>query len=365
MKFTPELRALAFEALEQTAETVFITDADGVIIYANPAFEKMTGYTVEEALGKNANILKSGEHTQAFYGEMWNTIKSGNHWTGRFINKRKDGARYMEKVHIGPVKNEQGKITHFIAVRNDITRELTLESQLAQSQKMEALGLLAGQVAHDFNNLLTIIIGSMELVKEDLKEGTIGFKMTSDILKTAKESAGLIKQLLVFARRQDDGKPPPPADLNAAIKEAQVLNRLLGPKIKVEYRLAPDLYQAKITPEQLTQVLMNLALNARDAMPQGGTITITTANAAVQKGGPAPLPAGDYAAITVSDNGPGIPAEIQDHIFEPFFTTKPKGKGTGLGLSIAYGIIKHRRGEILAESEPGKGAAFTICLPKA
>ncbi|OGS52709.1 MAG: hypothetical protein A3J79_00655 [Elusimicrobia bacterium RIFOXYB2_FULL_62_6] len=365
MELTSETCTLVFDALEQTHDTIFITDADGKIVYANRAFEDLTGFTRAESIGRNANILKSGEHTKDFYDKMWNTIRSGQAWSGRFINKRKDGTRYMEKVRISPLKNAKGKITHYISVRHDVTHELALENQLVQSQKMEALGLLAGQMAHDFNNMLTIIIGSMELVKEDLKEGTIGMKLTDDILKTSKDSANLIKQLLVFARRQDDEKAPPAADLNAAIKDSQTLARLLGPKIRMEYRLAPDLHRAKIAPEQLTQVLMNLALNAKDAMGGSGTITIATENFRGDPDGDRGLPAGDYAAVSVSDTGPGMPADIMEHVFEPFFTTKPKGKGTGLGLSIVYGIIKRLGGTILVASEPGRGAAFTIYLPKA
>ncbi|MBU2573854.1 MAG: PAS domain S-box protein [Elusimicrobia bacterium] len=390
MELTAETCALVFAALEQTSDTIFITDAEGKIVYANPYFEKLTGYKISEAIGKNANILKSGGHTKEFYAQMWNTIKNGKSWSGRFMNKRKDGAPYTEKVRISPVRDAKGAITHFISVRHDITRELALESQLTQGQKMEALGLLAGQLSHDFNNLLTIIIGSMELVKEDLKEGATGMKLAEDILKTSKESANLIKQLLIFARCQDAApsvvnpvrdtgcfapktggiKPPAEAfsngvNLNGAIKEAEILlDRLPGRNIKVEFELAPDLYQVIMDPEQFKQALMNLAINARDAMPQGGTIKISAFNFSAAPGGAPPLAPGQYAAVEVSDSGAGIPPEIMDHIFEPFFTTKPRCKGAGLGLALVYGIIKQHKGEILARSNPGKGAVFTIYLPK-
>ncbi|MBI4801935.1 MAG: PAS domain S-box protein [Elusimicrobia bacterium] len=363
MKLTAETCALIFDALEQTHDTIFITDAEGKIVYANPFFAELTGYTPSEAIGKNANILKSGEHTKEFYARMWNTLKSGQSWSGRFMNKRKDGSRYMEKVRISPVRDAGGSVTHFISVCHDITRELTFESRLAQGRKMEALELLAGQISHDFNNLLTIIIGAMELVKEDLKEGTTGMKMAEEILKISKESANLIKQLLIFASGQDTA--PVVVNPNEVIKEAQVLfNRLLGRNIKVVYELSPDLYRVKIEPEQFQRALMNLAINAGDAMPKGGTIKIATSNFSAPPGGRLPLAPGEYAAIEVSDSGPGIPPEIMDHIFEPFFTTKPRSKGAGLGLSIVYGIIKQHKGDILVSSEPDKGAVFTIYLPK-
>ncbi len=364
MELAPKLYRTVFNALEKTTETFLITDAAGIIVYANPAFEGLTGYTIQEAIGRNASILKSGEHSREFYAEMWTTIKAGREWTGRFVNKRKDGTKYTAATRISPVQNDDGEITHFLAIRHDITRETSLEEQLMQSQKMEALGLLAGQLSHDFNNLLTIIIGSMELVMEDLPKESVSMKLSQGILQSSKASANLIKQLLIFARRQEYS--PKIVNLNDIIKETQILlDRLLGTGVKLGYDLAPDLIQVNMEPEQFKQALMNLVINAKDAMPSGGSIKITTYNQTLNKAPGPEMKPGDYAVVEISDTGMGIPPGAIDHIFEPFFTTKPKGKGTGLGLSAVYGIIKQHRGAIVVESKPGAGAVFRIHLPKA
>lgn len=353
-----------FDALEQTTETFFITDTAGIIVYANPAFENLTGYTLQEAIGKNANILKSGEHSSDFYSNLWSTIKAGREWTGSFINKRKDGTKYTSSARISPVRNGKGEVTHFLAIRHDVTRETALEEQLMQSQKMEALGLLAGQLSHDFNNLLTIIIGSMELIMEDLPKASVSMKLTQGILQTSKESANLIKQLLIFARRQEYA--PKVVNLNDIIKETQILmDRLLGPAVKMEYSLAQDLVEVNMEPDQFKQTLINLVINAKDAMPSGGSIKINTFNQSLDKAPGPEMNPGNYAVVEISDTGQGIPHNVIDHIFEPFFTTKPKGKGTGLGLSAVYGIIKQHKGTIVVESTPGAGTVFRIHLPKA
>ncbi|OGS08147.1 MAG: hypothetical protein A2270_03655 [Elusimicrobia bacterium RIFOXYA12_FULL_51_18] len=364
MELTPETCRIVIDALNQTSEALFITDVGGTIVYANPGFERLTGYTLQETLGKNAGILKSGEHSDEFYADMWGTIKTGREWTGRFINRRKDGTKGIDETHISPIRNVKGDLSYFLAIRRDITREAALEEQLIQNQKMEALGLLAGQLSHDFNNLLTIIIGSMELVMEEIPKESTSMKLAQGILKTSQESANLIKQLLIFSRRQE--AEPSLVNLNDIITETKVLmDRLLGVNIKMEYGLAPDLVKVSMTPEQFKQVLMNLVINAKDAMPSGGVIKVRTFNQSISKGLSPSMKAGDYASVEVSDTGPGIPPEARERIFEPFFTTKPKGKGTGLGLSTVYGIIKQHKGDIVVESNPGMGAAFTIRLPKA
>ena len=196
MELDPQTCRIIIDALEQTSEAFFITDAAGIIVYANPGFERLTGYTVQEAVGKNAGILKSGENSDEFYANMWTTIKAGKEWTGRFINKRKDGTRGVDETRIAPIRDASGNLSHFLALRHDITKEAALEEQLMQSQKLEALGLLAGQLSHDFNNLLTIIIGSMELIMDELPKESAGMKLAQGILKTSKESANLIKQLI-------------------------------------------------------------------------------------------------------------------------------------------------------------------------
>jgi len=352
---------ILLESIEHACETFFVTDPEGVILYVNPAFERLTGYSREDVVGGKPSILKSGEHSADFYRGLWGAIKAGGHWAGRIINRRKDGALYTDEVRICPIMAPDGRIKYFLALRHDIGREIQLESQLVQSQKMESMGLLAGEIAHDFNNLLTIIIGSMELISEDLKPGSFGHKMAAEILRSSKESTNLIKQLLVFARRQESN--PVSTVLDEPLKELKVLlDGLLGKGVTVAYTLADNLCPVKIEPAHFKQAVMNLAVNARDAMNGAGGIMIRTFNAGPD-GLPPTLPAGRYSAFKISDTGPGIPKEALPRIFEPFFTTKPKGKGTGLGLSTVYGIVRQNNGQIFADNRPGGGAVFTIYFP--
>ncbi len=363
MEVSTETGAILLEAIEQTEETFFLTDPDGTIRYVNPAFERLSGYAREEVLGRKPNILKSGEQSPEFYKEMWGTLNAGRHWSGRLVNRRKDGTLYTEEVRITPITGPGGKIKSFLAVRHDIAREVQLEDQLSHSQKMESMGLLAGQIAHDFNNLLTIVIGSMEIISEDLKPGSVALKLATETLRSSREAASLIKQLLVFARRQESN--PVVTQLNEPVRELKILfDSLLGRDISVAYALEENLLPARLEPEHFKQAIMNLAVNSRDAMNGKGGIMIRTFNAGPE-GLPSSLPAGRYAAFEISDTGPGIPRQALPRIFEPFFTTKPKGKGTGLGLSTVYGIVHQNNGRIFAANRPEGGAVFTIYFPAA
>ncbi|PIU17655.1 MAG: hypothetical protein COT18_12860 [Elusimicrobia bacterium CG08_land_8_20_14_0_20_59_10] len=362
MEITPGICNMLLESIEQIQESFFLTDPEGIILYVNPAFEKLTGYSSDELLKQKPNILKSGEHPAEFYAEMWKTIKAGKRWTGRVVNRRKDGSLYNEEIRICPIKDDKGVIKYFLTMRHDITKEVELEAQLNQNQKMESLGLLAGQIAHDFNNLLTVIIGSMELISEDIPAGTVGAKLTGEILRSSKEHATLIKQLMAFTRKQDSA--PVTLNLNTPVKEVGVLlEGLLGKMVKVKYDLAADLPSVKADPEQLKQAVMNIAINAKDAMSGSGSITIATRNSGPD-GLPSSMPRTRYALLEISDSGPGIPAGTLPKIFEPFFTTKPKGKGTGLGLSTVYGAVAQARGYVFASNKPGGGALFSIYLPE-
>ncbi|MHB0995459.1 MAG: two-component system sensor histidine kinase NtrB [Elusimicrobiales bacterium] len=361
MEQAPAIAEILMQALRQTCEVFYLTDADGTIIYVNPAFEELTGYSSEEAIGKTARILKSGEHSEEFYRGMWAILKSGRRWQGRLVNRRKDGSTYLDDQRICPIKDASGEIRHFLSIRHDITKERELEEQLNQSQKMESLGLLAGQISHDFNNLLTVMIGSMELISEELQQGSVGHKLATEVLRSSKEAGSLIKQLMVFARRQDDN--PMIVSLNEPLREMKLLlDSLLGKNISAAYSLDEDLSKTKIEPERFKQVVMNLAVNARDAMNGAGGIMFRTYNAGPETLPPG-LPAGNYAAFELADTGPGIPKDILPRIFEPFFTTKPKGKGTGLGLSSVYGIVTQAGGHVLAANRPAGGAVFSVYFP--
>ncbi len=352
--------------IEQSSETVVITDVDGNIEYVNPAFEKTTGYTLEEVLGQNPRVLKSGHQDEQFYRELWETITSGNIWKGSFINRKKDGTLYYEDATIFPIKDRNGNIINFAAVKRDVTPERMLEEQVRQAQKMEAIGKLAGGVAHDFNNLLTVINGYCELLQTKIKPNQPFYREIELIRRAGERASALTSQLLAFSRRQVI--QPEVLNLNRVVAATEkMLRRLIGEDVELITVLEPNLKSVKIDPVQVDQVIMNLAVNARDAMPQGGKLTIETANVHLDEEytrahlGARP---GDYVMLAISDTGVGMDHEIQKHIFEPFFTTKGKGKGTGLGLSTVYGIVKQNNGFIWVYSEPGKGTTFKIYFPQ-
>ena len=361
MKVSAENTAILLDAIDQSSETFMVTDTNGAIVYVNPAFEKVTGYSHKEVLGNNPRILRSGEHPAAFYRELWSKLLAGERWTGRIVNRRKDGTLYTDDVRISPILGKDKKPRYFLVLRHGIERELQLEAQLNQSQKMESLGLLAGQISHDFNNLLTIIIGSMELISEDLKPGSVGAKLTSEILRSSKESASMIKQLMVFARKHE--AHPVKTTINAPLAELKILlDGLLGKGVSVAYSLTDAPFEIMLEPEHFKQAVLNLVVNAKDAMNGTGGILVKTYNSGSVELPPS-LPKGDYSIFEISDTGPGIPKEVLPHIFDPFFTTKPKGKGTGLGLSTVYGIVNQNQGHIIASNAPLGGAVFTIYFP--
>ena len=362
-----------FRAVEQSPATVMITDTDANIEYVNPKFTQLTGYTLKEVIGKNPRILKSGETPAEEYKRLWETITSGREWRGEFHNKKKNGDLYWESASISSIKNPQGLITHFIAVKEDITERkraeeerTTLQEQLRQSQKMEAIGRLAGGVAHDFNNLLTVIKGYCQLSLAEMKEST-PLKDTLEVIdKAAEKAAGLTRQLLAFGRRQI--MEVKILDLNTLLQNLdKMLRRIISEDIELVTLLREDLGKVKADPGQIEQVVMNLAVNAKDAMSKGGKLIIETANVELDKAYAqthVAVTPGPYVMIAVSDTGTGMAPEVRDRVFEPFFTTKGKGKGTGLGLSTVYGIVKQSGGNIWVYSEPGQGTTLKIYLPR-
>ncbi len=353
-------------SVEQSPDLVMITNSAGVLEYVNPAFEKLTGYTSDEVLGQTLGILKSDQQSGELYEEMWNTVLSGKVFNGTVMNRKKNGETFVIEKAITPLRNGEGRITHFISTGRDITDQKKLESQLHQSQKMDAIGLLAGGVAHDFNNLLLVISAYAELVLDSLEAEDPARRKMDEIITATRRAADLTRQLLAFGRKQMQSLRI--LDLNTVVGEiTRMLPRLIGEDIQLAFVPGQDLVKVKADPVQIEQVVMNLATNARDAMPRGGKLTIETSNvcldqAYVQKR--TIVPAGEYALLAVSDSGEGIAAEHMDHIFEPFYTTKEAGKGTGLGLATAYGIVKQSGGYIWVYSEPGHGTTFKIYLPR-
>jgi len=359
-------RAVLSHAVEQAGESIVITDSRGAIVYVNPAFERVSGWPSAEALGKNPNILKSGKQGDAFYRGMWQTLARGEVWTGLIVNRRKDGTLFEEDATISPVRDAVGLVVNYVAVKRDVTKETRLERQLLQSQKMEAVGRLAGGVAHDFNNLIGVIKGYGELVHSRLgSEHPLREKM-EHLLKAADRAAGLTRQLLAFGRRQV--LLPTVLEVGAVVLEMEkMLRRLIGEDLELVTRLAPDVGRVRADAGQIEQVLMNLAVNARDAMPDGGRITIEARNVDLDADYAAahvPVRPGPYVMLAMSDTGSGMNAATQARIFEPFFSTKGVGKGTGLGLSTVYGIIKQSGGYVWVTSEVGLGTTFEIYFPR-
>ena len=483
---------LRTRALEAAANAVMITDTLGNIRWVNPAFTALTGYAASEVIGRSPSLLKSGKQDEAHYQRLWATITAGQVWSGQLVNRRKDGRLYTEEMTITPVRSEEGAITHFVAIKQDVTQRQEaeaarreseerfrlqtetlqallenipvavtffdatgkllfanreterllgwtaaearetdlvaacypdpadrkvvrdfvcaaagvwkdfrtrtrdgrtidtawasvrlsdgtlvgvgqdlserrrLESEYRQAQKMEAIGRLAGGVAHDFNNLLGVIIGYGELLKKRLPRTPQLLKYTDDILQAGQRAAGLTRQLLAFSRKQV--LEPKVVDLNQVIPDiAKMIRRLIGEDIEMVVNLAPDLGQILADPGQLEQVIMNLAVNARDAMPDGGRFILETSNveldASYARTHSNVVP-GRYVLLAVTDTGSGMDAVTRAHAFEPFFTTKPAGKGTGLGLATVYGIVKQSGGDIWLYSEPGQGTVFKIYLPR-
>ena len=352
-------------AVEQAEEAIAITDLEGTIQYVNPAFEKMTGYSKDEALGKNPRILKSGKQDQEFYRNLWSTVTQGKVWRGRFVNRRKDGTFYREDATISPVRDRSGGIVNFVAVKRDVSQELSLQEQLLQAQKMEAIGTLAGGIAHDFNNLLTVVMGFSELLLAEKEQDHPEYADLQKIFHAARNGAELVQRLLMFSRKSEP--KPVPMNLNKQIVEVEKLLRRTIPKmIDIKLELSADLPRINADPSQVEQVIMNLAVNARDAMPDKGKLTLRTDIVTLDEeycrlhveANP-----GEYVLLEISDTGHGMDKETAEHIFEPFFTTKEMGRGTGLGLAMVYGIVKQHNGHITVYSEVGKGTTFRVYLP--
>jgi PAS domain S-box-containing protein len=490
-------------ALNAAANAIAITDRSGLIEWVNPAFSELTGYTSAEAVGKNPrDLVKSDQHDPAFYRNLWDTILSGHVWRGEMINRRKDHSLYTEEQTITPVRDLDGEISHFIAIKQDITEHKrveeefrqsvealrasegrtrfalenanvgiwdmdyttgvlrwsetieahyglrpgtfggtfeafverihaddrapvletvgkamkagtdfsiqnrsiwpdgtvrwlsgagrillgehgepvrgvgisldvterrTLQAQFQQAQKMEAVGRLAGGVAHDFNNLLTAILGYCELLLDDIGPGDPRGADIIEIQAAGTRAAGLTRQLLAFSRKQII--EPTRLDLNAIVADIRgMLERLIGEDVKIVVALVPDLAPVMADHGEVEQVIMNLAVNARDAMPKGGTLRIETANVELDElhvTTHLDVKPGPYVVLTVTDAGTGMTPAVRARLFEPFFTTKEPGKGTGLGLATVYGIVTRSGGSIRVYTELGKGTAFKVYFPRA
>jgi two-component system, cell cycle sensor histidine kinase and response regulator CckA len=357
-----------YQAILQSPVSVMITDLKGRIEYVNPKFIEVTGYALAEVLGQNPRILKSGHTSREKYAHLWEKIFSGGVWRGEFHNKKKNGELFWELALIAPVKDTEGNIAHFVAVKEDITRRKAIDEQLRQSQKLHAVSQLTGGIAHDMNNLLAIIIGNLELLQVHVGGDTKKIdEFLTDALWSARRGAELTYQLLAFARRRP--LHPEAFNLNEVVEGmSDLLRRTLGASIDIHVHLAPDLWEARADRGEVERALLNLAVNARDAMTHGGVLTLETGNAALDEEFTEQYPevtAGDYVLFAVADTGTGMPPEILERVLEPFFTTKKAGKGSGLGLSMVYGFVKQSGGHFSIYSDSGHGTTVKLYLPRA
>jgi two-component system, cell cycle sensor histidine kinase and response regulator CckA len=346
--------------LDQAFDAVFVRERDGAITFWNRGAERMYGYTKEEATGRVSHDLLCTTASEGL-GAVFQILATEGKWEGELVHSTRDGKRIVVESRM--VQITERDRSYVLETNRDVSEERLLEVQLRQSQKMEAIGRLAGGVAHDFNNLLGVILGSAELLA-DAKDLSQVQRRAAEIQKAGQRAANLTRQLLAFSRKQMI--EPRVIDLNAKISEiTEMLERLVGEDVEICALLPPGLGKVRADPSQIEQILLNLVVNSRDAMPGGGKITIETHNIDLDEayaGTHTSVRPGSYVMIAVSDSGQGMDAETLAHMFEPFFTTK--SSGTGLGLAMIYGAVKQSGGNIWVYSEPGKGTTFKIYFPR-
>jgi PAS domain S-box-containing protein len=342
---------------------IYLLDAEGRVLTWNTGAERTMGYAADEIVGSGFTTFYTPEDRDAGTpGNALATARTKGKYETEGWRVRKDGSRFWAGVLIDAIHDGNGELVGFAKVTRDMTERRALEEQLQQSQRMEAVGRMTGGIAHDFNNLLTIILGNLDAIcrESELKPKTR--TAAEHALRGAQRAAALTRQLLAFSRRQPLN--PKPTDINHIVAgTAELLKRTFGESIAIVTELASDLGTCEVDAPQLESALINLAMNARDAMPGGGRLTISTARVLCDE--PAgTAPAADQATIAITDTGVGMSAHVREHAFEPFFTTKPAGRGTGLGLSQVYGFVKQSGGHIDLQSEPGQGTTITIRLPQ-
>ncbi len=361
-RITSELAAV----VAHSNDAIVACTLDGRIVSWNIGAERVYGYASEDMIGKPLDLLIPQDRLDEFPQALTAVRRGDSLANYETIRLRKDGKRISVSVTESPIRDESGRVSGLSSIARDITERKRLEEELLQSQKMDAVGRLAGGIAHDFNNILTAILGYSDLLIGQIDERQWMFKHLTEIRKAADFAASLTHQLLAFSRRQ-------PLflrvfSINETVNNMQkMLQRVIGEHIQIHTQLKAEIGRLKADPSQLEQVLLNLCVNARDAMPKGGSITIQTADVtyflddfySVNE-----MPAGEYVKLTVCDTGTGMTPEVKKHIFEPFFTTKDKGQGTGLGLATCYGIVKQTGGYITVDSQVGVGTTFAIYLPR-
>jgi len=362
---------LFFESVRVTRVPMLVTDPnqdDNPIVFANEAFLKATGYAAAEVVGRNCRFLQGPETDHRTVARLARAIADRRVVSAEILNYRKDGTAFWNALFIAPLVDRSGRLRYFFSSQLDVSRRHDAEEALRQAQKMEALGHLSGAIAHDFNNLLQVISGYLDTLKAKLAgEHDPGIvEALGTIAAAADRGATLTRHLLAFARKQR--LEARVVNLNALVESLRpMIAQAVGPRIKVETTLARDLWNTRLDPVQAEMAILNLLLNARDAMPKGGRVVIRTENRRIEPGAspPAPidLPDGAYATLSITDTGIGMPPEILAHALDPFFTTKEAGRGTGLGLSMAYAFMRQSQGGLALASEEGRGTTVTLYFP--
>ncbi len=348
--------AVLLAAIEQAGEAIIITDASARIIYVNRAFTRITGYSEQEAVGRNPSMLASGEQDDAFYRRFWETLAGKRSWSGPIVDRRKDGSTYIALMAVSPVVDGDGNITHYVGIQQDMTEYKQLEARFHEAQKMEAIGTLAGGIAHDFNNMLAAILMSAHLLKSNHLDAERAMGYIANIQNACERAQKMIQQLLTFARK--DSPRIEPMDLGETLRQTMELARASIPEnIAMQLELPDEAVPIRGCDAQIEQMLLNLLHNARDALEATADPRIHVRLDCIED-----ERLGRCAVIEVSDNGPGIPESHRQHIFDPFYTTKDVGRGTGLGLAMVFGGMQNHGGRVQVESVPGK-TVFRLYFP--
>lgn len=364
-KFEKE-RDLLLVAVEQIPEMVYITNSEGIIQYLNPAFERLTGFSRQECIGKDINMFRSSKYDSQFNINLRATIGSGRMWSGHAEFKKKDNSFYILDLIIFSVRDENGAITNYVGVQQNVSKETKLHEKLVQAQKLESLGTIAGGVAHDLNNMLFPILGNAELLilrnaafDNETKESL------TQLYESALQAKELVQQILNFSR-QKKVKREPLQIQNSIETVLKLMDSGIPRNISIEKEVEPNCPSVIADPTQIHQIIMNLVSNGVHAMGKTGgviKVALTPVNVSQSESNGRIKP-GDYICLSVSDTGRGMSNEVMNHIFEPFFTTKGNEDGTGMGLSVVYGIVKDMGGGIKVNSQPGKGSEFRLYFPK-